>query len=134
MIQFPEPVFWPHWRGGLFGLDGMHPTIVGAALLARTILEEIARWEGLDYTAPDLGLAFAADSLLSGPPAQWDAVHDAWLEDSTWPGGPAGRAAARRSQTPRRRSAPRPTEVQGGLKPRWRGSARIRTARAAAAP
>lgn len=53
--------------GGLEGLDGIHLTAVGNALLARWVLEAIAEKEGVAITQP----ALVTDSLIRNPPNAW---------------------------------------------------------------
>jgi hypothetical protein len=60
--------------GGLFGLDNMHPTNVGYAILANRIGAAIATTEGLAFTPIELQDAFEGDSLLQDPPRHWDVV------------------------------------------------------------
>jgi len=81
MLEGAELLFPSFWRGGLIGLDGMHPTIVGYAIMAQTILAEIKRFEGIDAAAPvDLAQAYQADSLLQRVPVSWDVVLDLSLD------------------------------------------------------
>nr|WP_294544010.1 SGNH/GDSL hydrolase family protein [uncultured Rhodopila sp.] len=69
------------WRGGLMGLDGMHPSIVGYAVMAQAILDEITRYEGVQpLTPPSFQAAYQADTMLTNLPVLWDEVHDAWLD------------------------------------------------------
>jgi hypothetical protein len=68
------------WRGGLMGLDGMHPSIVGYAVMATAILAEIKNCEGIaPHAPPSFDAAYQADTMLTNPPALWDEVHDVWL-------------------------------------------------------
>ncbi len=62
-------------QGGLFGLDNMHPTIVGYAQLARTIAAAIAEEEGSEPASIDDQAAFDADTLLQDPPRSWDRLN-----------------------------------------------------------
>jgi hypothetical protein len=81
MLEGPELLFPHFWRGGLMGLDGMHPTIVGYALMAGEILRAIETYEGIKASAmPDLGDAYNADSLLQKVPLSWDVVLDLSLD------------------------------------------------------
>jgi lysophospholipase L1-like esterase len=59
-------------RGGLAGLDGMHPTVVGYALMAERVLKAVAKAEpGERPKAIDLDHAFERDSLLTDMPGIW---------------------------------------------------------------
>jgi len=57
------------YLGGLFGLDGIHPTNSGHALIAGAVLDAINRACGTDLEGPDLDAVVAADPLAicSGP-------------------------------------------------------------------
>jgi lysophospholipase L1-like esterase len=55
-------------QGGLFGLDGIHPTTSGYGVLAQRVLELIAR-SGSPTTAIDFAALRAKDTLNSAPPA-----------------------------------------------------------------
>jgi lysophospholipase L1-like esterase len=60
-------------QGGLFGLDNMHPTRVGYALIAGAMADTVSRIEGLDQQQPvDLVEAWETDTLLQDPPRNWD--------------------------------------------------------------
>jgi len=69
------PVAWIAGRfrmGGLMGLDGMHPTVPGYALMANRVLQTIAQHEpGVQYEELDVNDAFAWDTLLTDIPAVW---------------------------------------------------------------
>ena len=68
-------------RGGLVSLDGMHLTTVGYALMARQILAEILRHEGIEAaTPPDLERAYQVDSLLQHVPGSWEIILDLSLD------------------------------------------------------
>jgi hypothetical protein len=72
---------FPHFRsGGLQGLDGMHPTMVGYALAARKVLEAIQQFEGIAAPVPNIDAAYSADSLLQSVPRPWDIVLWAWRD------------------------------------------------------
>jgi lysophospholipase L1-like esterase len=72
---------FPKFRcGGLQGLDGMHPTVVGYTLMARKVLEAIKQHEGLTAPLPNLDAAYQADSLLQDVPRQWETVLWAWRD------------------------------------------------------
>jgi hypothetical protein len=55
-------------QGGLFGLDGIHPTIVGYGILAQEVLRVLAE-AGLPQWSIDFTQLLSADSLNSRPPA-----------------------------------------------------------------
>ena len=60
-------------KGGLYGLDNLHPTTVGYAVLAQTVCEKIAVTEGIVPVQPiDFEAAFDADSLLTNVPRLLD--------------------------------------------------------------
>jgi lysophospholipase L1-like esterase len=54
-------------EGGIFSLDGIHPTVIGSALIAHE-LAELLRAAGVEVGDVDLGAALAADELNSDPP------------------------------------------------------------------
>jgi lysophospholipase L1-like esterase len=80
MLEGHAPLFPDFWRGGLMGLDGMHPTLVGYAVMAQTILGEIRTHEGIVSPLPPVIGAYQADSLLQNVPLQWDVVLDLSLD------------------------------------------------------
>jgi hypothetical protein len=58
-------------QGGLFALDGVHPTTVGYALITREVMNLMTHiGVPLDATQPDFHQIIARDSLISNPPAQ----------------------------------------------------------------
>jgi len=57
--------------GGLQGLDGVHLTTLGNALMANWVLEAIAAAEGLSVTPLDLSVIGRQDSLIADPPNSW---------------------------------------------------------------
>ena len=59
-------------HGGLFGLDNMHPTVPGYALLANAVGSAISKTEGLQYDQIGWQHAFDNDTLLQEPPRNWD--------------------------------------------------------------
>jgi hypothetical protein len=64
-------------KGGLFSLDGIHPTTIGYALIADLLLREMAAVgvavdRGLDWDA-----IVAADALVNKPPALLESLRDA---------------------------------------------------------
>ena len=56
--------------GGLFGLDNLHPTIVGYRLIAQAVCDVIAATESLAPTVINLQSCYAANSLLHNLPPQ----------------------------------------------------------------
>jgi hypothetical protein len=54
--------------GGLFGLDNLHPTIVGYGLIAQSVCDVIAQTEGLPPPTIDLQACYDSDSLLHNLP------------------------------------------------------------------
>jgi hypothetical protein len=68
-------------RGGFMGMDGLHPTFVGYAVMAQEILKSIQRHEGISPQAmPDPVAAYHADTLLSNTPPAWNDLLAATLE------------------------------------------------------
>ncbi|MDP7547484.1 MAG: hypothetical protein QGF20_09340 [Alphaproteobacteria bacterium] len=60
-------------RGGTQGLDGMHPTVVGYAIMAQQVLDAIKRAEpGTNPARIDLDDAFSRDKLLNDVPWVWN--------------------------------------------------------------
>ena len=80
MFEGPDLLFPNDWRGGLQGLDGLHPTLVGYALMAQQILNAIELCEGVVAPCIDLIAARRADTLLQEPPQSWDFVLHASLD------------------------------------------------------
>ena len=81
MLEGPELLFPDFWRGGLMGLDGMHPTIVGYAIMAQEILKSIEIHEGIAASVPpSVDLAYQVDTLLQKVPFSWDIVLDLALD------------------------------------------------------
>jgi hypothetical protein len=81
MIEGPEILFPSFWRGGFMGLDGMHPSLVGYAIMATEILKAIEIHEGVSAKVPpDLNQAYMADTLLQKVPLAWDVVLDLSLD------------------------------------------------------
>lgn len=62
-------------QGGLFGLDNMHPTAPGYALLGQSMAEAVARAEGGQPARVNVQDAFDADSLLQNPPSNLDGLN-----------------------------------------------------------
>ncbi len=77
-----EANFWGAFaRGGLAGLDGMHPTVVGYALMAGRVLQAIAKAEpGQRPKAIDLDQAFERDKLLTDMPGIWSLALWLWRD------------------------------------------------------
>jgi hypothetical protein len=70
-----------HWYGGLIGLDGMHPTIVGYNLMARMILDTIKKFEPtlkIPNSLPTVAEAYQADTLVKNIPDQWHFLLYTW--------------------------------------------------------
>lgn len=68
-------------RGGLAGLDGMHPTVVGYALMAGRVLKAIAKAEpGQRPKDIDLDQAFERDKLLTDLPGIWSLALWLWRD------------------------------------------------------
>lgn len=62
------------FRGGMFGLDNMHPTAAGYAVLANKMLSTISVAESIPVTPIDIQSAFDADTLLANPPSNWETL------------------------------------------------------------
>lgn len=56
--------------GGLFGLDNLHPTVVGYGLIAQAVCDTIAATEQLSPTVVNLQSCYDADTLLHHLPPQ----------------------------------------------------------------
>jgi len=72
-----------HWYGGLIGLDGMHPTIVGYNLMAGAILDAIKNFEpnlAIPNSLPTVAEAYQADTLITNIPAQWHSLLYTWRD------------------------------------------------------
>jgi len=54
--------------GGLFGLDNLHPTVVGYGLIAQSVCDAIAMAEGVAGPTIDLQACYDADTLLHDLP------------------------------------------------------------------
>ena len=80
-----KPIWVQNWRlnnvplqgfshkGGLYGLDNLHPTTVGYAALAQAVCEAIVATEAIKPVQPiDFTAAFDSDSLLNNVPALLD--------------------------------------------------------------
>jgi lysophospholipase L1-like esterase len=62
-------------QGGLFGLDGIHPTTSGYGIIAQEALDVLAV-AGIPSTAVDFAAVLEADTLNSDPPALFDEVFE----------------------------------------------------------
>jgi hypothetical protein len=62
--------------GGLFSLDGMHPSTIGYGIVAEAFLIEMqkAGVPDADPTRLDWSHIIAQDSLLQSPPVLWDDI------------------------------------------------------------
>lgn len=60
--------------GGIQGLDGIHLTTLGNALMANWVLAEIAAAEGAPIAPLDLSAIGREDSLIADPPNAWSWV------------------------------------------------------------
>jgi hypothetical protein len=80
-----KPIWIRNWRinnvplqgfshkGGLYGLDNLHPSTVGYAVLAQAVCEQIVIVEGIKPVQPiDFETAFDEDSLLTNVPRLLD--------------------------------------------------------------
>jgi hypothetical protein len=56
------------YGGGLFGLDNLHPTLVGYGLIAQSVCDVIAATESLPRPTIDLQACYDADTLLKHLP------------------------------------------------------------------
>jgi hypothetical protein len=65
-------------KGGLFSLDGIHPTTIGCGLMAHRFVK-VMRKAGVQFAAKDLdwGAIVRADTLVNRPPLLLDDLHDA---------------------------------------------------------
>jgi hypothetical protein len=71
----------PSFRmGGLQGLDGLHPTVVGYALAAQKVLDAIQANEGIIAAPLDMQVADRADTLLTQVPRSWFLVLPTWRD------------------------------------------------------
>ncbi len=71
------------WSGGIMGLDGMHPTIVGYNQMAKCIMETVVQTEGavvVKGQLPTVAQALAADTLISRFPLMWNDIMDIWRD------------------------------------------------------
>ena len=60
-------------QGGLFGLDGIHPSISGYGIIAQEVLD-VLEVAGVASTPIDFAALLAPDTLNSDPPALVDEV------------------------------------------------------------
>jgi len=79
-----EAAPWPEEpsfrEGGLEGLDGLHPTVVGYALAAQKVLDAIRVNEGIVAAPLDMQVADRADTLLTQVPRSWFVVLPVWRD------------------------------------------------------
>ncbi len=70
-------------EGGIFSLDGIHPTVVGSALIAHE-LSLLLRHAGVQVSDVDLGAALQSDELNTDPPDIVDSVLGiaGWLDQT----------------------------------------------------
>lgn len=64
------PIIGGRRDGGLFGLDNLHPTIVGYGLIAQAVCDTIAATEGLAPPVINLQSCYDADTLLHNLPSR----------------------------------------------------------------
>jgi hypothetical protein len=71
--------------GGLFSLDGVHPSTIGYGLVAEVFLEamEAAQVPGADRSRLPWQEVIANDLLLQSPPRVWDDVYEAGSNHAT---------------------------------------------------
>lgn len=71
-------------QGGIFSLDGIHPTVIGSALIAHEMAGLLTSVGVPDVGRVDLGAALAADALLSDPPEILDSILGVigWLDET----------------------------------------------------
>jgi hypothetical protein len=74
------PFFHGFRKGGLFGLDGMHPTMVGYGLMAQQVVDSIAAHEGGAARPVDLEAAYVKDKLLQDLPGIWSLAPWLWRD------------------------------------------------------
>ncbi len=69
LSNFPISAAFGFRQGGLFGIDNMHPSAVGYALLAEHVAKSVMGAESIQPSSPfDLELAYKRDTLLSDLP------------------------------------------------------------------
>ncbi|HLN23414.1 MAG TPA: hypothetical protein VK558_05465, partial [Patescibacteria group bacterium] len=76
----PWPLLPSFKDGGLQGLDGMHPTIVGYTLMAQNVLDAIGKYEGILVPKLDMAMSDRADTLLTDMPRLWCVVLPLWRD------------------------------------------------------
>jgi hypothetical protein len=84
----PDTRFWQsdgtgRIQGGIIALDGIHPTTVGYGLMAQEVLN-VMEFAGVTGLSPiDFDWLFNQDSLMTNPPAGFDASFAAlrWLDE-----------------------------------------------------
>lgn len=75
LSNYPFSALVTFRHGGIFGLDNMHPSNVGYAILANFMGEAIAKAEaGTSFDKIDLQDATDGDTLLQDPPGSWDVL------------------------------------------------------------
>ena len=62
-------------QGGLFGLDNMHPSFGGYAVISQAMAEAVAETEGGNAPNVSTQAAFDADTLLQDPPRDWERLN-----------------------------------------------------------
>ncbi|MEO0034407.1 MAG: hypothetical protein RLZZ501_430 [Pseudomonadota bacterium] len=67
-------------HGGRFGLDGMHPTTVGYAMVAQEVVAAICRTEGQPEPEIDLDVVCKDDSLINHCPGSWTGLMYLWRD------------------------------------------------------
>jgi hypothetical protein len=63
------PIFGGRRDGGIFGLDNLHPTVVGYGLIAQAVCDTISSTEGLPPQVINLQACYDADTLLHNLPS-----------------------------------------------------------------
>ena len=71
------------YLGGLFSLDGVHPSVTGQSVAANLIIDEINATYGQDLAPVDELAAAASDTLLQDPVDPRDLI-DGWVADAIY--------------------------------------------------
>jgi lysophospholipase L1-like esterase len=71
------------YLGGLFSLDGVHPSVTGQSVAANLIIDEINATYGEDLAPVDELAAAASDTLLQDPVDPRDLI-DGWVADAIY--------------------------------------------------
>lgn len=71
---------WGFREGGLMGLDGMHPTVVGYAMMAQHVVDVVSKVENRQAAKIDIDAAFERDSLLTDMPGSWSYLLWLWRD------------------------------------------------------